>query len=348
MQQRLFTGGYAGPGEEGLSVYEFNQRDGSLKLISSADAGINPSFFCLSAERGVLYVVNEVMEVNGIPGGGITTLKYDPAKGSVEKLGEFVVPGGGPCFVSLSHDRNHLFVANYPEGSVAVIKLGATGIPEKTTQFIVYDRNHTDGSHAHMIKSDPQGKYVYVTDLGLDIIVKYEFDPVAGRLTPVADGHTLLPAGSGPRHFVFNDAGSKMYLINELASTVMVFDTRGEKSPSLLQTLSTVREGFSGTNACADIHTGKNGKFLYGSNRGENTIVTYAIGDDGLLTLAGHTQSGGNWPRNFVIDPSGRFLLVANQRSDEISVFRIDPKTGLPAEPAVNFKNRAPSCLKFN
>jgi 6-phosphogluconolactonase len=198
-----------------------------------------------------------------------------------------------------------------------------------------------------MILHDPAGKHVYVTDLGLDRVVAYNFDTKAGKLNQLETGIATLPKGAGPRHFVFNSDGSKLYVINELGSILAVFNVDDNQGLILVQTLSTLRKGFTGNSYCADIHIGKDGKYLYGSNRGENTIVTFKIGSGGLLTLAGHTSCGGDWPRNFVIDPSGRDLLVGNQKSDTIAVFRLNSTTGLPEEPPNQFPVKAPACLKF-
>ena len=178
-------------------------------------------------------------------------------------------------------------------------------------------------------------------------ILIYDFDTDSGKLKLLENGITTLPKGSGPRHFTFNADGTKMYVINELGSKMMVFDVDNEGLLKLIQTLPTTRETYEENNYCADIHIGKNGEFLYGSNRGENTIVTFRIGIDGLLTLAGHTSCGGDWPRNFVIDPSGKFLLVGNQKSDSVSVFKLDRRTGLPKEPDNDYKVFMPACLKF-
>jgi len=138
-----------------------------------------------------------------------------------------------------------------------------------------------------------------------------------------------------------------MYVINELSSEMMVFNTDEKEGLILVQTLSTLRKGFTGKSYCAEIQISKDGKFLYGSNRGENTIVTFRIGTDGLLTLAGHTSCGGDWPRYFMIDPSGKFMLIGNQKSDKVSVFKIDESTGLPIEPAKQYDAIAPACMKF-
>jgi len=239
-------------------------------------------------------------------------------------------------------------MANYTGGSIAVVKLADKGIPERITDSILYKGEEGKVSHAHMISSDPAGKRVYVTDLGLDRIVIYDFDAASGRLQQIQNGIVKFPTGTGPRHFVFNSACTKMYVISELNSTITVFNVEANGELKSIQTVTTLSEGFKGESFCADIHIGKNGDFLYGSNRGENSIVTFRIGSDGTLTLAGHTSCGGKSPRNFVIDPSGRYLLVGNQKSGNISLFRIDEKTGIPVEPGKDYKITTPACLKFS
>lgn len=343
----LFTGGFTSGKEKGLSLFEFDPANGSLKLVSEADAGPNPSFFCFSGKHRLIYALNEVMEFNGTPGSGITTLYYDSGNGIMEKKSEFPVPFGGGCYISLSSDGGFLFVANYATGSVAVVKLDIKGLPEIVTDTILYIEKARDVSHAHMISRDPAGKYVYITDLGLDRIMIYDFNKETGKLNQIKNGIITLPEGSGPRHFVFNAEGSMMYVINELNSTIMVFnvDETGVLIP--VQTLSTVKDDFTGSNSCAEIVIGSGGKFLYGSNRGENSIVIFKINDDGTLSLAGHSTCGGDWPRNFIIDPSGRFLLAGNQKSNDISVFKINPTTGIPEELVAKTFLKAPACLEF-
>jgi 6-phosphogluconolactonase len=345
--ERLFVGGFTKPDAKGLSVFDFNPRNGGLKLVTEAQVGPNPSYFCFSTKTNLLYVVNEVMEFNGTSGGGLTTFKYNAEDASFKKLNEILIPYGGPCFISMSADSSYLFIANYPNGSVAVVKLDKKSIPVAITDTVVYNKSATDESHAHMILNDPAGKKVYVTDLGLDRVIVYNFDMNSGKLIQAENGLVQLPDGIGPRHFVFNSDGSKLYLINELGSKMLVFYIKENEEPGLIQILPTTRSDFEGINYCADIHLAKDGKFLYGSNRGENTIVTYKVEIDGTLTLAGHTSCGGSWPRNFVIDPTGKFLLVGNQKSDSISVFRLNRKSGLPVEPGKDFACTAPACLKF-
>ena len=347
-EYRLFAGSYTSENaEKGLSVINFNSSNGSLRRVSSTDAGPAPSYFCVSKKNSLFYVINEVMEFSGNAGGGLTTLKYNNKNLSFEKLNEMVIPNGGPCYISMSPDSAYLFVANYPEGSVVVVSLDANGIPERVTDTLLFDKEEPGDSHAHMILSDPEGKHVYLTDLGLNRITVFDFDGKTGKLEPLPDGIVQLPAGTGPRHFVFNDRGTKLYLINEVGSSVMAFDVGDDGRLKLISTLPTIDEKFNERNACADIHLGKNGRFLYGSNRGENTIVTYKVAEDGTLSFAGRSSCGGEWPRNFTLDPSGRFLLAANQKSGNITVFRIDKKTGLPSQAVDSIRIPQPVCLKF-
>lgn len=345
---RLFVGKYTKAGEKGLYLFDLNREDGTFKVLTESEAGPNPAYFCISKKSGMIYAANSVMTFNGVKGSGVTTLKYDPKTCAIEKINELVVPNGGACFISLSPAEDYLFMANYNGGSVAVVKLDGKGVPERITDTIFYSADEGKVSHAHMISPDHAGERIYVTDLGLDRIVIYNFDSADGRLHQIQNGIVKLPKGAGPRHFVFSTDNTKMYVINELNSTISVFNVEQNGELDSIQTVTALTKGFKGESYCADIHIGKSGEFLYGTNRGENTIVTFRIESDGKLTLAGHTTCGGNWPRNFVVDPSGKYILVGNERSGNISLFSIDEKTGIPREPAKDFKIPAPACLKFS
>jgi len=345
---KLLVGNYAKTGENGLSLFDFNPKEVGLVKLSESDAGPNPSYFCVSIKNGLIYAANEVNDFKGVKGGGITTLKYNDKSGIIEKISELNVPNGGPCFISLSPGEDYLFMANYAGGSVAVVRLDDKGIPISIADLIIYKEAEGKVSHAHMIASGPSGKRVYVTDLGLNRVVIYNFNSSTGQLQQIQNGIVSLPEGAGPRHFVFNSDGSKMYVINELNSTIAVFNVNDNGELSLIQSLTTLSEGLNGKSYCADIHLGKNGNYIYGSNRGENTIVTFRIESGGTLSLAGHTYCGGNWPRNFVIDPSGEYILVGNQRSGDISLLKIDKKTGVPILTTTNMRIYSPACLKFS
>ena len=346
-KQKFFAGKFTDDGQMGFQVLELNRESGTIEFVSEADAGPNPSFFCVSEDRKIIYAANEVMDFKGLHGGGITSLKYNPKTGIAEKIHEFSIPNGSPCYITLSPEKNHILLANYSGSSVTVVKLDDKGIPFEITDTISFTGPDGKVSHPHMISFDPAGKLVYLTDLGLDRIVIYDFDNTTGRLMENPGGIVNLQDGSGPRHFEFSSEGSMMYVINELNSTISVFQVNDEGSLKLLQTLTTLRKDFSGKSFCADIHRSKNGDFLYGSNRGENTIVTFRIDSDGLLGLAGQTNCGGDWPRNFALDPTGEYILVGNQKSGNISVFGIDNKTGLPLEPGTDYRLSSPACIKF-
>jgi 6-phosphogluconolactonase len=344
---RLFAGRYTETGGKGLFVFDLNKEAGTFKLLSEADAGPSPSYFCISKKRDLIYAAGEVMTFKGSKGGAVTSMKYNSEKGSLEKVNEMLVPAGGPCFISLSPMEDFLLLANYSSSSIAVVKLDANGIPKQVTDSVLFDVIDGKVSHPHMIAFDPLGKKVYLTDLGLDRIVIYDFDAKAGTLKQIDKGIVNLQKGSGPRHFVFNSTGTKMYVICELNSTIAVYDVDAKGGLKIVQNLTTLAPDYIDQNACADIHMGKGEHFLYGSNRGENTIVTYRIEADGKLVPAGRTKCGGNWPRNFVIDPTGKFMLVANQKSGNIMLFKIDQKTGLPVETSREYKLDDAVCLKF-
>ena len=346
-QNILVTGRMTDSGGEGINIFDFNSSDGSLKLLSKADAGPNPSYFCFSKGGNLIYAANEVSTFKGQKGGGVTTLEYSKDFSKTKKVNEILIPNGSPCYISLSTDNKFLFVANYTGGSVAVFKLNENGIPEKICDTIKFKGIAGKTSHAHMISYGPAGKRIYLTDLGLDRIMIYNLDETTGKLIPLNENGVSLPSGTGPRHFTFSKDGSKMYVIGELKSTVSVFKVDEAGGLVLTQTITTLSENYKGTNSAADIHTGKSDEFLYGSNRGENSIVTFRMGKDGLLTLAGHTTCGGDWPRNFIIDPSGNYLLAGNQRSGDISILKIDDKTGIPSKTISQVNLAAPVCLKF-
>lgn len=330
-----------------LFLFHFSQKGEKFNLFVESEKTSSPPYFCISEKKGLIYSEIDVKKPDGIRSGAIITLKYDKVTERIEKLNEFEVPLDGMCYISLSKAEDFLFTANYSNGLVSVIKLDDNGIPVKITDTVLFEKEGNKVSHAHMISTDIKGERVYVTDLGLDRVAIHDFDQVTGKLQQIPNGIVKFPDHSGPRHFVFSSDGTKMYTINELNSTMSAFDVDTNGELNLIQTVSTLREGFTGKSACADIHIGKSGEFIYGSNRGENTIVTFRIGKDGTLSLAGHTTCGGNWPRNFVIDPSGKYIFVGNERSGNISFFKIDEKTGIPVEPGYNYDILAPVCLKF-
>jgi 6-phosphogluconolactonase len=341
---RLYVGKYTGQDERGLHIIDVDFSKGTFNMVSENDAGNNPSYLCISRKRSIIYTVNEVGRINGVRAGGVTALKLDVKSGITDKIKELAVPNGGPCYISLTPEEDFLLIANYGGGSIAVVRLDGNGIPYEVSDTIIFKGEEGTRSHAHMAAPGPNGK-IYLTDLGFDRVAIYDLDKVSGRL--VNKGYAKLAKGAGPRHFTFGKDGSKMYVINELNSTMTVFNVEKDGNLKEIQTISTLPEGFKEKSYCADVHLSKDGKFLYGSNRGHNSIVTYKVGKDGKIATAGYTLCGGEWPRNFTLDPTGKYLLVGNQNSGNISLFTLDKKTGLPVAPSKDYKIKGPACLKF-
>jgi len=342
---RLYVGKYTGQGEKGLHVIDVDLAKGIFTPVAENDAGNNPSYFCISKKFSMIYSVNEVGRMNGVRAGGLTALKLDFKSGTTEKIKDLAVPNGGPCYISLTPSEDFLLIANYGGGSVAVVRLDSKGVPSEVSDTIMFKGEEGTRSHAHMIAPGPGGKKIYLTDLGLDRVAIYELNRETGKL--INTGYAKLTKGAGPRHFTFSIDGSKMFVIDELNSTLTVFNIEKDGNLKEIQTISTLPQGFSEKSFCADIHLSKDGKFLYGSNRGHNSIVTFKVGSDGKVTVAGHTSCGGEWPRNFVLDPSGKYIIVGNQNSGNISLFTLNKKTGLPILPGKDYKIKSPSCLKF-
>jgi 6-phosphogluconolactonase len=345
-KQALLAGGFTTGNEKGLALFSFDPKSGKMDLKAQYDGGPCPTLFCFSEKRDLVYAIDEVPDFMGQKAGGITTLRVDKDF-TLAKVGEIPVPYGGPCHVSLSKGGKFLFVASYASGSVAVVRVGTDGIPEKVTDTIQYNPVDSLPSHPHMIQQDPLSRHIYLTDLGLNRVLVYDLDTASGKIIRKPFEEIAIPKGSGPRHFVFNEAATRMYLINELGSTVMTFDVAADGSLKLLQTVKTTADTFTGHNQSGEIAIGRDGKFLYGSNRGENSIVVFKINKEGMLDLAGRSTCGGDWPRNFIIDPSGRFLFSGNQKSDDISVFGINPETGIPEGPRFKVMMKTPAFLEF-
>ncbi|MDR2887216.1 MAG: lactonase family protein [Bacteroidales bacterium] len=353
---RLYVGTYTGrDNPNGFHIIDVDFGKGEFTPVSSADAGPNPSYLCISKTRSMAYAANESnRDVDGIRMGSVTALKLDVEAGTAEKVKALDIPVGGPCFVSITPEEDFLLLAHYGAGAISVVRLDASGLPAEVTDTIVFRQEGIRSARGHMTSVGPDGKKIYLTCLALDKVMIFYLDKATGKLTQTGTGN--IPEGDGPRHFTFSKDGTKMFVINELGSTVTVFNIAADGNLTEIQTISTLpAEGFAERNSCADIHLSKDGNYLYGSNRGHNSIVTYRVGADGRLTLAGITPCGGDHPRNFTLDPSGKYLLVGNmgrtvegsQTPANLSLFEIDQKTGLPVPFGTPYDLRQSACLKF-
>ena len=337
----LFVGTYTENGSEGIYSYAFDANTGALTHKKLAAPMGNPSFLKISSNKKYLYAVEETDAYDGSSG---AVVAFEILADSLNKINEGKTLGAHPCHIGISVDGKFLSTSNYTGGSVAIFKLGGKGELMPNPQFIdhkVLDSANT--SHAHSAQFTKEE--LFVADLGLDAVLRYALKD--DKWVPYQQPPLEMASKAGPRHFTFDQEGKFLYVINELNSTITVLERKADYSYTKLETQSTLAADFDGESFCADIHLSKDGKFLYGSNRGENTIVIFKVDQaNGKLNLVGRESVKGDWPRNFGLDPSGNFLLVANQRSNNITVYRRNADEG-----TLGFLHElempSPVCLEF-
>lgn len=346
----LFVGSYTNGLEDGIFVYRFNDQTGKLRNLKVPVKAENPSFLAVSPDKRYLYAVNETSGMGVNRSGAVSAYKI--AGSQLLFLNQALTYSADPCHVSVSPDGKKLVASNYTGGSLSFFRI----LPNGSLSEMVQSINHTgsgpvegrqEDAHVHSAQFDAAGKNVYVADLGIDQIRIYS---VTNGETPLVNAplpFIQLPAGSGPRHFAFSSDGRFLYVINELNSTIVVLMKYGADWKEV-QSVKTLPKDFKDENLCADIHLSADGKFVYGSNRGHNSIVVFKRNElNGKLELVQHVSVEGNWPRNFTIDPSGKFLLCANQRSNDITVFEIDQVSGKLRFTGTKVPVNQPACLKF-
>ncbi|MEM8926985.1 MAG: lactonase family protein [Bacteroidota bacterium] len=336
----LFVGTYTDGTSEGIYTLRFNPGTGALDSLELKAKLPNPSFLALSKNKDFLYAVQETADFDSL-GGGVTA--FSIKEELLEEINSKGSGGAHPCHIALSGSAQ-LAVSNYTGGNVGVFDINGDG-SLGDRQVLNHNPKDTTGiAHAHKAHFNTDG--FFVTDLGLDVLKRYTKQPHGWILAEQAE--LQLPKGAGPRHFTFNTDRSFLYVINELNATITVFKRDGDGSYHPIQTESTVAADWTGQKACADLHLSPDGKFLYGSNRGENTLVIFSVDKaSGRITLVGRESVQGDWPRNFVLTPDGNFVLVANQRSNNITVFNRDGENGA-LEYTGQFEVGAPVCLVFN
>jgi 6-phosphogluconolactonase len=345
----VYVGTYTSGRSEGIYVCRLDLSSGELRQVDVARGVVNPSF--LTTDSRFLYAVNEVSEFQGKASGAVSAFKIDATTGGLKLLNQQPSGGTGPCHLSMDGTRKFVLVANYDSGSVAVLPIrgGALGPPVDVVQHRGMNPDGRNRPHAHCVLTDKRNRRVLVSDLGLDKIMIYDFDSRTGKLTANQQPWTQTKPGAGPRHFAFHKNGRWVYSINELDSTMTVFTYDGERgSLSEVQTVSTLPIGFSGKSFCAEVQVAPSGRFLYGSNRGHDSIVVFSIDQrTGRLSLVEHTSTQGKRPRNFAIDPTGQILLAANQDSDSVVSFRIDPTSGKLSPTGHAAEIPTPVCVSF-
>lgn len=344
----LIIGTYTTGDSKGIYVYRFYEETGKLAYLSEIDDIKNPAYLCVSANNKFVYSANE-----NDKDGSISAFKFDKASGRLELINSKLA-GGGPAYVAIDKDQKNVFAANYGNGTLTVLPVNKDGSLSPIVQTI-QDEGHSKnadrqaGPHVHMATLTPDDKYLFVNDLGTDKTYSYRYRASkTPRLTPAEPAFTSVPPGNGPRHLDFSPNGKYVYLIQEMAAVITVNKLDGGTLKPL-QTINMAAESYKGELGAADIHVSPDGLFLYATNRGDaNEIVAYSINqENGLLTLLARYPSMGKTPRNFVIDPTGSYLLVANQNSDNIFVYKIDKATGKLTPTRTNLKIGNPVCLKM-
>ncbi|MHC2991418.1 hypothetical protein OB13_07400 [Pontibacter sp. HJ8] len=350
----VYVGSYAGPDQEGIWLYNLNPETGELARVKGFKAGPNPSYLALDEARRYLYAVNETGDYQGKNSGAVSAFAVDRQTGDLTLLNQVPSEGGAPCHISFGNAGKTVLVANYMGGNVAAFPVQENGSLGETQSVQQHkgagpDKDRQEAAHAHYIGQSPDSKYVFAVDLGIDQVLGYRLDSRTGALSPNEPTVAFATKpGAGPRHMVFHPGGRYAYVINELNSTMTALAYDGEKGTfSEVKSISTLPADSKGENSCAAVKVSPDGKFLYGSNRGHNSIVVYAIdGSTGKLTLVQHQDTGGDWPRDFTIDLTGNVLLVANERSNNIVTYKIDKASGKLTPTGHRVEVQKPVCLQ--
>lgn len=332
----VYVGTYTGPGKaEGIYVYRFDPESGALNHVHTVAGVDNPSFLALDPQQRALYAVCEVSDYEGKKSGAVSAFAVDSATGNLRLLNRQPSHGAGPCYVSVHPRGRYVLVANYGSGHVAAYPVEQDGRVGQASDVVLHqgtgpNPERQQGPHAHFITPDPSGTFVLACDLGIDKIMVYRLDTSSGKLVPNVPPFAQAPPGAGPRHLAFHPSGRFVFVINEIGSTMSAFTYDASRGAlQMVQTLSTLPAGFAEKSSCAQVVVHPSGRYVYGSNRGHDSIAIFAIDEgSGRLTVVGHESTRGKTPRNFNIDPTGTFLLAANQNSNTIVTFRIDQETG--------------------
>lgn len=330
----------------GIHLFRVDRETGAFEEAGVYEMGTSPSRLVVNSDGTRMYSANETDRFNGTKEGTVSSFSIDRKTGKLSLLNTVPSGGAGPTYVSIHPSKRFLLVANYFGGSVSVLPIKKDGQLGKATDVKAMEgkigpttsKNAPPGSkafsghdrtHAHMIESDPSGRFILHVDLGMDKIFVWKFDAKAGKLTPNKPAFVALPPGDGPRHFHFHPNGKWFYSIQEEGSTVVLFDYDAEQGHlNKRQTISSLPVGYAGSNFCSEIQVSGDGKYLYAGNRLHDSIGIFSIGDKGELTFVDDELTRGNYPRSFSFDPTGRFLYCGNQRADNVTIFRVNTQTG--------------------
>lgn len=348
----LIVGTYNSPKSEGIYVYKFNEVNGNAREVSHVKTS-NPSYVAISADEKFVYAVHEIGRENN--GGEVAAFSFDKKRGILTFINQQLTGGDHPCYVEIDKTGKWIIVANYTSGSFSVLPVnndGSVGAAVTTIQHQGSGKipERQAGAHAHCAKLSADNHWLFVSDLGMDKVMIYSFNDVTGKVTPAKEPFAASDPGAGPRHFTFHPNNKYAYLVEEMSGTVVAYKYNNG-TLKRIQRISTLPVGDTGLIGSADIHVSSDGKFLYASNRGKegsNTIAIFKIDSStGMLITIGHQSTLGKIPRNFNFDPSGNYLLVANQETDDIVIFKRNKKNGLLTDTGNRINVGKPVCLKW-
>jgi 6-phosphogluconolactonase len=352
----VYFGTYTGPKSKGIYRARFDATTGKLSTAELAVAAPDPSFLAVPARGGFLYAIDEKSDPAKTPGRGVSAFALDRRTGALRLLNQQEVGGRGPAHVTLDATGRCVLVANYGAGSIASLPVAADGRLGPAASTIKHTGSGANPGrqkepHAHMMLVSPDNRFALCADLGIDKVMIYQLDPAKATLTANSPAFAAVPPGSGPRHLVFHPNGRFVYVINEILCTMTVFRYEAANAAMTeLQTVSTLRAGetVQKGQSTAEVLIHPTGRFLYGSNRGHDTIVVYAVDPrSGKITLVQHEPTQGKTPRHFALDPTGKWLLAENQQSDSVVVFAIDTATGKLTPTGQTVEVPAPVCAVF-
>lgn len=349
----LYVGTYAQRESQGIYVFEYERNNNNFSLLQTLPRIENPNFLAIHPDGELLYAVNTIQTDEDSKQDMVTSFTIDSKTGKLTKLNQMPTFGAGACHISIDKSGRYLFVSHYRSGSLTTFNVTENGAIADTIETISYSGGSVTprqkAPHVHSCLVSPDNRFVYVADLGTDKMMIYELNHETGLLTPAEEPFATLNPGAGPRHFTFHPNKPIVYVAEELSSAVTVFN-RNESTGALTsaQTLTTLPESFTDQNTVADIHVGKNAKTLYVTNRGHNSVAIFSIQENGHLSSEGFESVKGDHPRNFMVDPKGNFLLVANMNSDNVVQFKINEETGTPAFLSEPLQIPAPVCLKWH
>lgn len=354
-QFRAYVGTYTGKKSQGIYTFTFNSATGEVGKPELAVETTNPSFLAIHPSGKSLYAVGEVAAVDGKKGGGVSAFAIQP-DGKLKLLSQASTVGSGPCHISVDKSGKVALAANYGGGSVVALPLKADGSVGSHTGFVQHEgkgnTKRQSQPNAHSVNVSPDNRFAFVADLGLDKVLIYKLDAAKGTLTPNEPAFGAVPPGSGPRHFTFHPSGKFAYVINEITLSMTAFSYDAAKGAlTEIHTVSTLpaadgpgpKPGWS----TAEVVAHPSGKFLYGSNRGHDTIAVFSVAADGKITLVQNAAAEVKTPRNFNLDPTGKWLFTEGQGSDTIALFKVDQATGKLTATDTRLEVGSPVCMKF-